>query len=93
MGQDWLNIKPVLPVSSGGLHPGVVPDVLERLGVDIALQIGGGIHGHPHGSYAGAKAMRDAVEACLDGVSLEDAARHSLELKTALNLWGTSSVR
>ena len=93
LGQDWLDIKPVLPVSSGGLHPGVVPDVLDRLGVDIALQIGGGIHGHPQGSYAGAKAMRDAVEAYLDGVSLEEAAKKSLALKSALRQWGRTAVR
>lgn len=88
--QDWHGKKPVFPVSSGGLHPILVPDVMERLGANIMLQIGGGIHGHPQGSHAGAKAMREAVEAFLDGESIEEKAKTSPELKTALEYWGHS---
>ncbi|MFA6888519.1 MAG: type III ribulose-bisphosphate carboxylase [Candidatus Woesearchaeota archaeon] len=88
LGQEWYDKKSVFPVSSGGLHPGVVEDVLQRLGTDIMLQLGGGVHGHPNGSYAGAKAMREAVEAYLDGVSVEQAAKTSPELKVALEHWG-----
>ena len=88
LGQEWYGLKPVFPVSSGGLHPGVVEDVLQRLGTDIMLQLGGGVHGHPKGSCAGAKAMREAVEAYLDGVPVEQAARTSPELKIALEHWG-----
>jgi ribulose-bisphosphate carboxylase large chain len=91
--EDWLDTKPVLPVSSGGLHPGIVPAVLDRVGTDIALQIGGGIHGHPAGSYAGAKAMRDAVEAYIDGISIEEKAKTSPELTQALKLWGKLKTR
>ena len=88
LGQEWYGMKETFPVSSGGLHPGVVEDVLDRLGTDIMLQLGGGVHGHPQGSYAGAKAMREAVEAYLDGVSVEHAAKTSKELAEALQHWG-----
>ncbi|MEK6862172.1 MAG: RuBisCO large subunit C-terminal-like domain-containing protein, partial [Nanoarchaeota archaeon] len=91
--EDWLDTKPVLPVTSGGIHPGIVPAILDRMGVDIAVQIGGGIHGHPKGSYAGAKAMRDAIEAYMDGMSLEEKAKKSKELKQALDLWGYRRTR
>ncbi len=91
--QDWCKIKSVFPCSSGGLHPFIVDKVMNKLGINIMLQIGGGIHGHPSGSYAGAKAMREAVEAYMDGIPLKDAARTSKELKQALDYWGTKGTR
>ncbi len=93
LDEDWLDMKPVLPVTSGGIHPGIVPPILDRMGIDVAVQIGGGIHGHPGGSYAGAKAMRDSIEAYLDGVSLKEKAKKSPELMQALRLWGTKRTK
>lgn len=80
-------LKPVLPVASGGLHPRLVPALLETFGNDVVIQAGGGIHGHPDGTVAGAKAMRQAVDAKLNGQSLEEYAKTHRELKTALELW------
>jgi ribulose-bisphosphate carboxylase large chain len=80
-------LKPVLPVASGGLHPRLVPALLETFGNDVVIQAGGGIHGHPDGTIAGAKAMRQAVDATLKGLSLEEYAKTHKELKTALELW------
>lgn len=88
LGQDWYGMKPVFPVASGGLHPGIVEDVCKKMGTDIMLQLGGGVHGHPDGSYGGAKAMREAVEAYIDGVDVDEAAKTSKELKIALKKWG-----
>ncbi|MBI5002116.1 type III ribulose-bisphosphate carboxylase [Candidatus Woesearchaeota archaeon] len=93
LGQNWYGTKPVFPVSSGGLHPILVEDVLNRMGTNIMLQIGGGVHGHPNGSYAGAKAMREAVEAYMDGVHVDDAAKTSKELRQALEYWGHTRPR
>ena len=58
-------LKPVLPVASGGLHPRLVPALMETFGNDFVIQAGGGIHGHPDGTVCGAKAMRQAVDATL----------------------------
>jgi len=80
-------LKPVLPVASGGLHPRLVPSLLETFGNDVVIQAGGGIHGHPGGTVAGAKAMRQAVDASLKGISLEEYAKTHKELKTALDFW------
>ncbi len=91
--ENWHGMKPVFPVSSGGLHPLLVPAVLDILGTNIMLQIGGGIHGHPLGSYAGAKAMRESVEAYMDHESLEDKMKMSKELKVAMQTWGYSRPR
>ena len=86
--QDWGRIKPVLPVSSGGLHPGLVPAVLDILGNDIGLLVSGGIHGHPKGTRAGARAAMQAIEAHMEGIKLEDYAKGHVELAQALGKWG-----
>ncbi|HVP25319.1 MAG TPA: RuBisCO large subunit C-terminal-like domain-containing protein [Methanomicrobiales archaeon] len=80
--------KRTFPVSSGGLHPGKVFRELETLGTDIVLQAGGGIHGHPDGTAAGAMAMRQAVDAFMEGIPLEEYARQHYELERALKKWG-----
>ena len=86
--QDWGHIKSAFPVSSGGLHPGLVPDVLDIYGNDMILLVSGGIHGHPKGTRAGAKATMDAIEAWNNGMTLEEKAKGSKELKLALEKWG-----
>jgi ribulose-bisphosphate carboxylase large chain len=80
-------LKPVLPVASGGLHPGLVPPLIEFFGKDFVIQAGGGIHGHKDGTVSGAKAMRQAVKATLKGVSLREYAETCSELKIALETW------
>ncbi len=80
-------LKPVLPVASGGLHPGLVPALMETFGKDFVIQAGGGIHGHTDGTFAGATAMRQAVDAVLEGKTLEEYAETHKELRTALELW------
>jgi ribulose-bisphosphate carboxylase large chain len=87
--QNWGKIKGILPVASGGLHPGVLPEVMKVYGTtDMALQVGGGIHGHPNGSHDGAKATVQALEAVRDGITLEEKAESHKELKQALEKWG-----
>jgi ribulose-bisphosphate carboxylase large chain len=80
-------LKPVLPVASGGLHPRLVPALMETFGNDFVIQAGGGIHGHPDGTVAGAKAMRQAVDATLYGKTLEEYAKTHKELALALKQW------
>jgi len=80
-------LKPVLPVASGGLHPGMVPQLVDTFGLDTVIQAGGGIHGHPQGTVAGAKAMRQAVDAVIQGVPLEEYAQDHEELRLALERW------
>jgi len=86
--QPWGNLKTVVPVASGGLHPGHVWKVYETYGKDAFYLFGGGCHGHPGGSYAGAKAVRAAVDAAAAGMSAQEAAKGSKELQQALELWG-----
>ena len=80
-------LKPVMPVASGGLHPRLVPALMKTFGKDFIIQAGGGIHGHSDGTFAGATAMRQAVDANLEGKTLAEYAKTHKELKTALELW------
>lgn len=81
------SLKQVLPVASGGLHPGLVPALIKFFGKDFVIQAGGGIHGHKKGTLAGATAMRQAVEATLNGIPLNEYAKTHEELKIALQIW------
>lgn len=86
--QDWGEVPPIFPVPSGGLHPGIVPDVLDIVGADCFIQLGGGIHGHPDGSRAGARALREVIDGWLDGRDLEAVAEESGPVAQALEKWG-----
>jgi len=90
---DLYGLTDVLPMASGGLHPGLVPELVDRCGTDIGVQAGGGVHGHPDGTHAGAKALRAAVEAAASDRSIEDAAADEPALATALEKWGTETPR
>jgi ribulose-bisphosphate carboxylase large chain len=84
---EMSGLKPVMPVASGGLHPRLVPALMETFGKDFVIQAGGGIHGHTDGTRAGATAMRQAVDATLKGIALEEYAKTHKELKSAIELW------
>lgn len=84
LNSSWGKLKPVLPIASGGVHPGLVPKLINILGKDIIINFGGGIHGHPQGTLAGAKAAREAVEATCQNISLSKYAKTHSSLKKAL---------
>jgi ribulose-bisphosphate carboxylase large chain len=86
--QDWHGIRPVLAVASGGLHPGGIPKLVKRMGHNIVMQFGGGCHGHPMGTKAGAMAIRQALDATLHNIPFEKYARAHHELQRALDKWG-----
>jgi len=89
--QPLYHIKPMMPAISGGTTQTVVKKVIDLLGMDIILAAGGAVHGHPDGSFAGAKAMRQAVEASMKGIPLADYAKDHEALAKALNVWGDTS--
>jgi len=86
--QNWGRIKEAFPVSSGGIHPGLIPDEMKIYGKDLMLLVSGGIHGHPQGTRAGAMATMQALEATKKKISLEQYAKTHKELKQALEKWG-----
>ncbi|MBR9678982.1 MAG: ribulose-bisphosphate carboxylase large subunit [Nanoarchaeota archaeon] len=85
--KKWLSIKPVMPVASGGLHPGHVPFLVENFGIEVVFQFGGGVHGHPFGTVSGSRAVVQAVQASINRVRLKNYAEKHEELKQALKKW------
>ena len=91
LDQDWQSTRPTFPVSSGGLHPGLIPELIKMLGTNIVIQCGGGIWGHPKGGRAGASALRESIDAAIDGINLDDYANSRSELREALTTWGKAT--
>ena len=86
---DELPFRKVMPVCSGGMFPGIVPDVIAATGNEVQIQAGGGVAGHPGGVRAGAAAMCQAVDAAFSGVPLAEYAADHAELREALAKWGS----
>jgi len=87
LSQKWGKIKSVFAVCSGGLHPGHIPFLIKHLGKDIIIQAGGGVHGHPSGTIAGAEAIRQAVDAVMKKQTLKEYSKNHKELKEAIEFW------
>jgi len=85
--ENMSTYRKVMPVASGGLHPGLIPSLIDTFGKDFIIQAGGGIHGHPNGTQAGATAMRQAVDGTLKCVSLAEYSKTHIELNSAVNFW------
>jgi ribulose-bisphosphate carboxylase large chain len=89
LGYDWdPSIKPIMPVASGGLDSGKVDALMEIYGPDVVIQAGGGVHGHPNGTSAGAKSLKCAVDGVIAGKSSKEMASDCEELAVALDKWG-----
>lgn len=58
---DLLIERNVIGSLSCGMHPGLVNKITEKFGNDLMLASGGAIHGHPSGSRAGTRAMRQGI--------------------------------
>lgn len=84
---NWYGIKSVMPVASGGLHPALLPQLVEILGRNLIINCGGGLWGHPVGIAAGAKAIKQAMDATIQGISLREYAKSHEELRAAIEYW------
>jgi 2,3-diketo-5-methylthiopentyl-1-phosphate enolase len=82
--QPWWNIKPMFYAASGGTTQMAVPHIIKAIGTDCILAAGGAVHGHPKGSEAGARSMRQAIDAVMQGVDLVEYARSHIELAQML---------
>ena len=93
LGQDWGRIKPVFPTCSGGLHPGLIPELMKLVGSDIIIQAGGGVWGHPDGGESGARALRQAIDVAMRNENLQDYAKNHHELQKAIDTWGVATFK
>jgi len=80
--------KTVMPVCSGGVYPGMIGKMISVSGMNVQIQAGGGVAGHPEGVRKGAMGMCQAVDAAYLGIGVEEYAKTHPELKIALEKWG-----
>lgn len=85
LGSEPEEARLAMPVFSSGQTVRQMPGTLAALdSSDFIFCAGGGIAAHPGGVAAGVRALRDAWEAASKGVTLDDAATTSPDLKQAL---------
>ncbi len=82
--QGWNGMMATTPIISGGMNALRLPGFFDNLGHSNVIQTsGGGAFGHKDGATAGAKSLRQAAQAWLNGVNLVEAAKQHPELKGA----------
>ncbi len=76
-------------VLASGQWAGQTPDTHERVGsFDLMYLCGGGIMAHPSGIAAGVAIVRQAWDAALAGITLDDYAATHTELREAIEKYG-----
>lgn len=83
-----------LPVAGSGQWGGQAPETYERTGrtLDLMYLCGGGIVSHPGGAAGGVRAVRQAWEAAVAGIPLEDYARHHPDLAQSIAKFGDGKL-
>lgn len=80
--------KTVMPVCSGGVYPGMIAKMVQASGMNVQIQAGGGVAGHPGGVRKGAMGMSQAIDAAFEGIDAKEYAKTHPELQVALERWG-----
>lgn len=79
----------IMPVFSSGQSARQAAPTYAALGsVDCMFAAGGGIMAHPGGPAAGVRALRQAWDAAVAGVPVDEAAKNAPELAAALGAFG-----
>jgi ribulose-bisphosphate carboxylase large chain len=68
---SWRAMKKCCPIISGGLNPTLLKPFIDVMGsMDFITTMGAGVHAHPSGTHAGAKALIQACEAYTHGIDI-----------------------
>jgi 2,3-diketo-5-methylthiopentyl-1-phosphate enolase len=83
------NLRTTFPAIGGGVHPNSAEKIVEDLGKEVILAVGGAILGHPNGPTEGAKTMMQAAEALGKGLKLSEISENAgyESLKISLAKW------
>jgi ribulose-bisphosphate carboxylase large chain len=92
--QEWRKIKRTCPIISGGLNPVLLGPFLDVMqDVDFITTMGGGVHSHPLGTKAGAKALVQALEAWKQGDTIHEYAKTHNELAVAIEFYDKNGIQ
>ncbi|NMC08713.1 ribulose-bisphosphate carboxylase [Candidatus Microgenomates bacterium] len=86
---DTARIVPkTTPIISGGLNPTLLAKFLDTMGtIDFITTMGAGVHSHPKGTQAGAKAVLQAYDAWKEGIDIQEYAKDHEELALAIDFF------
>ncbi len=85
---SWRGIKKCAPIISGGLNPTKLKSFIDLAKTtDFITTMGAGVHAHPNGTKAGAKALVQAMEAYQKRIPIEEYAKKKPELKKAIEFF------
>jgi 2,3-diketo-5-methylthiopentyl-1-phosphate enolase len=85
------DLKPMMPMPSGGITPINVEAIYNVLGKEVMIGSGGGVHAHPDGPIAGGRAFRQAIEAAMSYIPAMEYGKDHEELGKALGIWGVKT--
>jgi ribulose-bisphosphate carboxylase large chain len=94
--EDWRSMKKCCPIISGGLNPVLLKPFIDIMhGVDFITTMGAGVHAHPKGTRAGAKALVQSCEAYLKKIDIQDYAKNkeNKELAEAIDFFEKRKTR
>jgi ribulose-bisphosphate carboxylase large chain len=87
---EWRGMKKCCPIISGGLNPTLLEPFIKVMGnTDFITTMGAGVHAHPNGTKAGARALIQACEAFEKNIDIEEYAyaRNHRELSEAIKFF------
>ena len=86
--EDWKEMEKCCPIISGGLNPVLLKPFIDIMqGVDFITTMGAGVHAHPGGTKAGARALVQACEAYLAKKSIYSYSFEHKELAEAIEFF------
>jgi len=88
---SWRGMKKCCPIISGGLNPTLLKPFIEVMGnIDFITTMGAGVHAHPNGTNAGAKALVQSCEAYKKKIDINEYAKNHKELSEAIKFFSKS---
>jgi ribulose-bisphosphate carboxylase large chain len=88
---SWRGMKKCCPIISGGLNPTKLKPFIEIMEeINFITTMGAGVHAHPKGTNAGAKALVQACEAYKKGIDIKEYSKTNKELKEAIEFFTKS---
>jgi len=92
--RSWRGTKKTCPIISGGLNPVLLPEFIDTIGtIDFITTMGGGVHSHPAGTKAGAKAILQSYKAWEQNIPLDEFANNFEELKIAIEFFNKEGTQ
>ncbi|MDD3159764.1 MAG: ribulose-bisphosphate carboxylase [Candidatus ainarchaeum sp.] len=85
---SWRGMKKCAPIVSGGLNPVLLKPFIDVMNsVDFITTMGAGVHAHPKGTQAGAKALIQACDAYTKKIDINKYAKTHKELADAIKFF------